>query len=49
MILLWLYQNGITEYLVYLNKKAKELKRLINKTKTMIICGTAGRKFPLEG
>lgn len=37
------------EHLVYLNKEAKELEKLIQGDKTMIIRGAAGRKSPLGG
>ncbi len=37
------------QHLVYLNEKAKELEKLINKEKTMIIRGAAGKKCPLGG
>ncbi|MGX2946018.1 hypothetical protein [Enterococcus alishanensis] len=45
------YQNkeGRAEHLVYLNKQGKELEKLLNKEKTMIIRGAAGRKSPLGG
>lgn len=42
-------KEGKAEHLVYLNAKAKELEKLINKEKTMIIRGAAGRKSPLGG
>lgn len=42
-------KEGMAEHLVYLNKKAKELEKLINKEKTMIIRGAAGGKSPLGG
>jgi len=42
-------KDGIAEHLVYLNKKASELEKLLNKSKTMIIRGAAGRKSPLGG
>lgn len=41
--------EGKAEHLVYLNHKAKELEKLINKEKTMIIRGAAGKKSPLGG
>ena len=41
--------EGKAEHLVYLNSKAKELDKLINKEKTMIIRGAAGKKSPLGG
>jgi hypothetical protein len=37
------------DHLVYLDKKAKELEKLIKKEKTMIIRGAAGKKSPLGG
>jgi hypothetical protein len=40
---------GKAEHLVYLNKKAKELDKLLNKEKSMIIRGANGRKCPLGG
>lgn len=40
---------GKAEHLVYLNSKAKELQKLLNKEKTMIIRGAAGKKCPLGG
>lgn len=45
------YENveGKAEHLVYLNKKAKELEKLLNGEKTMVIRGAAGRKSPLGG
>lgn len=42
-------KDGIAEHLVYLNSKAKELEKFINKEKTMIIRGAAGKKCPLGG
>lgn len=42
-------KNGKAEHLVYLNSKAKELEKLLNKEKTMIIRGAAGKKCPLGG
>lgn len=42
-------KEGKAEHLVYLNNKAKELEKLINNEKTMIIRGAAGRKCPLGG
>ncbi len=42
-------KNGKAEHLVYLNDKAKELQKLLNKEKTMIIRGAAGKKCPLGG
>lgn len=40
---------GQAEHLVYLNKEAKELEKLLTGDKTMIIRGAAGRKSPLGG
>ena len=42
-------KEGNTEHLVYLDSKAKELEKLINKRKTMIIRGANGKKCPLGG
>lgn len=42
-------KEGIAQHLVYLNSKAKELEKLLNNEKTMIIRGAAGRKCPLGG
>lgn len=42
-------KEGKAEHLVYLNNKAKELEKLLNKEKTMIIRGAAGKKVPLGG
>lgn len=42
-------KDGRAEHLVYLNSKAKELEKLLNKEKTMIIRGAAGKKSPLGG
>lgn len=42
-------KEGKTEHLVYLNSKAKELEKLLNHEKTMIIRGAAGKKCPLGG
>lgn len=42
-------KNEKAQHLVYLNDKAKELEKLINKEKTMIIRGAAGKKCPLGG
>lgn len=42
-------KEGRAEHLVYLNDKAKELEKLINKEKTMIIRGAVGKKVPLGG
>ena len=40
---------GVAEHLVYLDSKANELEKLINKEKTMIIRGAGGKKCPLGG
>ena len=42
-------KEGQADHLVYLNSKAKELEKLLNSTKTMIIRGAAGKKVPLGG
>lgn len=42
-------KEGKAEHLVYLNNKAHELEKLLNKEKTMIIRGAAGKKCPLGG
>ena len=42
-------KKGKAEHLVYLNNKAKELQKLLDKEKTMIIRGAAGKKSPLGG
>lgn len=42
-------KDGKAEHLAYLNKKAKELKKLLGGEKTMIIRGAAGQKSPLGG
>ena len=42
-------KEGKAQHLVYLNNKAKELDKLLNKEKTMIIRGAAGKKCPLGG
>ena len=42
-------KDGKAEHLVYLNNKAKELEKLLDGTKTMIIRGAAGKKSPLGG
>ncbi len=41
--------KGKADHLVYLNSKANELIKLINREKTMIIRGAAGKKSPLGG
>jgi len=42
-------KKGKAEHLAYLNDKAKELQKLLDKEKTMIIRGAAGKKSPLGG
>ncbi|MBP1040342.1 hypothetical protein I6N95_04875 [Vagococcus sp. BWB3-3] len=42
-------KEGRAEHLVYLNSKAKELEKMLNKEKKMLIRGAAGRKSPLGG
>ncbi len=42
-------KEGKAQHLVYLNDKGKELEKLINKEKTMIIRGATGKKCPLGG
>lgn len=42
-------KQGKADHLVYLNKKAKELEKLLNNEKSMIIRGAAGKKCPLGG
>lgn len=42
-------KNGIAEHLVYLDSKAKELEKILNNEKTMIIRGANGKKCPLGG
>ncbi|KPG69647.1 hypothetical protein [Enterococcus sp. RIT-PI-f] len=42
-------KEGAAEHLVYLSKEGKELEKLLNNKKTMIIRGAAGRKVPLGG
>lgn len=42
-------KDGKAEHLVYLNSKAKELEKLLDGSKTMIIRGAAGKKAPLGG
>jgi len=42
-------KEGIAEHLVYLDSKAKELEKLLNNEKTMIIRGASGKKTPLGG
>ncbi len=40
---------GQANHVVYLDKKAKELDKMLNNEKTMIIRGAAGKKVPLGG
>ena len=42
-------RDGQAEHLVYLDNEGKELEKLLNKTKTMIIRGAAAKKSPLGG
>lgn len=42
-------RDGQAEHLVYLDNEGKELEKLINGTKSMIIRGAAGKKSPLGG
>lgn len=42
-------KEGKAQHLVYLNAKAKELEKLFNNEKSMIIRGAAGKKSPLGG
>ncbi len=42
-------KEGRAEHLVYLNKEGKELEKLLEGNKTMIIRGAAGKKSPLGG
>ncbi len=42
-------KEGIAEHLVYLDSKSKELKKLLNNEKTMLIRGASGKKCPLGG
>lgn len=42
-------KEGKAEHLVYLNSKAKELEKLLDGSKTMVIRGAAGKKSPLGG
>ena len=38
--------DGIMEHIAYCDSKAKELEKLVNGSKTMLIRGAAGRKIP---
>jgi hypothetical protein len=42
-------KDCIAEHLVYLDSKAKELEKLLNGEKSMIIRGANGKKCPLGG
>ncbi|WP_323616437.1 hypothetical protein [Erysipelothrix rhusiopathiae] len=42
-------KEGKAEHLVYLDNEGKELQKLLNKEKTMIIRGAAAKKSPLGG
>jgi hypothetical protein len=42
-------RDGHADHVVYLDKKAKELTKLLSLQKTMIIRGAAGKKVPLGG
>ncbi len=42
-------REGKAQHLVYLDHKAKELEKLLNNEKTMIIRGAAGKKSTLGG
>lgn len=42
-------KEGQADHLVYLDKKAKELSKLLAQTKSMIVRGAAGKKVPLGG
>lgn len=42
-------KKGYAEHLVYLDSKAKELQKMLDHEKSMIIRGAAGRKTPLGG
>lgn len=42
-------RDGRAEHLVYLDNEGKELEKLLNKSKTMIIRGAAAKKSPLGG
>jgi len=42
-------REGHADHIVYLDKKAKELHKLLEQQKTMIIRGAAGKKVPLGG
>lgn len=42
-------KTGIAEHLVYLDSRAKELEKLLNNEKSMIIRGASSKKSPLGG
>ena len=42
-------KSGVAEHLVYLESKGKELQKLLDNEKTMIIRGASGKKCPLGG
>ncbi|OJU08766.1 MAG: hypothetical protein BGN88_02845 [Clostridiales bacterium 43-6] len=42
-------RDNHADHVVYLDKKAKELQKMIDHQKTMIIRGAAGKKVPLGG
>lgn len=42
-------KNEVAEHLVYLDRKAKELEKMLNNEKSMIIRGASGKKSPLGG
>jgi hypothetical protein len=46
----WYQKREIhADHVVYLDKKAKELQKMLDHQKTMIIRGAAGKKVPLGG
>ncbi len=45
----WYNERPNACHLVYLDKKSKELEKLLNHEKTMIIRGAQGKKSPLGG
>ncbi|CAM2807987.1 hypothetical protein [Erysipelothrix tonsillarum] len=42
-------REGVADHLVYLDNEGKELEKLLNGEKTMIIRGAAAKKSPLGG
>ncbi|HPJ86164.1 MAG TPA: hypothetical protein PLH02_05095 [Bacillota bacterium] len=42
-------REGNADHVVYLDKKANELQKMLNHQKTMIIRGATGKKVPLGG